>query len=100
MKKERPSESKRVEYLEKLQREERKNIKAYYKQYILDSIRRKYSDLWSTDSAYKDRMVNISPQAEPSSVQKDLLLVTPSSVHLGQEEHQEENKEQKDSSEN
>lgn len=99
MREERADENTRAEYLEKLQKEERKNIKAYHKQSILDGTRRKYSELWSTPSAKNERAEYSTPPAGPPSAETDLFLIAPAALLPEEVDESSEEEVEKDPSE-
>jgi len=80
----------RAEYLKLLAKEERKNKKLAYKQLIVDTVRRKYSELWLRKRLIKEKVTPRSPLQEDRSVERDLFLVRPASLWQQQTRMQEE----------
>ncbi|OAG31698.1 hypothetical protein NEDG_00173 [Nematocida displodere] len=66
----------RAEYLEQLQRETKKNQKAYQKKLIGDTVRRRYSELWLRKKSYKERTIAPAPE-DAKAVERDITMIAP-----------------------
>lgn len=69
----------RVRYLEELHKEMAKNQKLYQKKLIVDTVRRRYSDLWLHKRIYRERVRDHLAGAE-GAPERDVLLVSPKSL--------------------
>lgn len=69
----------RVRYLEELQKEITKNQKLYQKKLIVDTVRRKYSDLWLHKRMYREKVREHLAGME-GAPERDLILISPRSL--------------------